>query len=60
MRGGVGGGGGRLLEVGPNSRLGAYSNKCGSIPLFYRAVSGLVSRRCFNGWYVSDAFVKPS
>ena len=33
MGGGVGGGGGRLLEVGPNSRLGAYSNKCGSIPL---------------------------
>ena len=48
MGGGVGGGGGRLLEVGPNSQLGAYSNKCGSIPLFYRAVSGLVSRRCLT------------
>ena len=48
MGGGVGGGGGRLLEVGPNLRLGAYSNKCGSIPLFYRAVSGLVSRRCLT------------
>ena len=30
-RGGSKGGGGRLFEVGANSRLGAYSNKYGTL-----------------------------
>ena len=46
------GGGGHLIEFeweeGLGVVVGAYSNKYGSIPLFYRAVSGLVSRRCFT------------
>ena len=37
------GGGGRLFEVGANSRLGAYSNKYGIVPLEYTAFDNIYS-----------------
>ena len=34
---------GRLFEVGANSRLGAYSNKYGIVPLEYTAFDNIYS-----------------
>ena len=46
----LGGGGGRLFEVGANSRMGAYSNKYGiKIDLFHDS-SRLCSRLRIDGY----------